>query len=31
MGHEGYPERDYTPQDKIGLKVIKENFESDYQ
>ncbi len=31
MGHEGYFERDYTPQGKIGLEVIRKNFERDYQ
>lgn len=31
MGHEGYPERDYTPQGKLGLEIIKRNFERDYQ
>lgn len=26
MGHEGYPERDYTPQDKPAMEVVKKWF-----
>ncbi len=26
MGHEGYPERDYTPQGKLAIEVIKKQF-----
>ncbi|MBC7885901.1 MAG: hypothetical protein H7X99_10525, partial [Saprospiraceae bacterium] len=29
MGHEGYPEKDYTPQDKTAESIIKKWFEKN--